>query len=67
MIPPYQAWTSLSLTVSLASLPQEQFDDAKEALGCGQVKRPVSDLPTHVHICSKLQQQLCHLKQLKHG
>lgn len=49
------------LTFGFASLRQQQFDDGQEAFGCGQVKRTVTHLTTHILIRCKLQQQLCDL------
>lgn len=52
----------VGLTVSFASITHQQFDDGEKTFGCGQVERPVPHLPTGVHICSKLQQELRHLE-----
>lgn len=50
-----------SLTISLASFSHQQFHDAKETLSCGQVQRTITHFTTRIHICPKLQQQLCQL------
>lgn len=55
------------LTFGFASLLHQQFDDAQEAFGRGQVKRTVTYLATHVLICTKLQQQLCNLNNRHTG
>lgn len=55
----------IQFTISFAAFPHQQFDDAQETLGCSQVQRPVTHLTTHIHICTKLQQQLCQLGKCK--
>lgn len=55
------------LTFGFASLLHQQFDDAQEAFGRGQVKRAVTYLATHILICPKLQQQLCNLNNRETG
>lgn len=51
------------LTFGFAALHQQQFGDAQEAFGGGQVKGAVAYLATHVLIRPKLQQQLCNLSK----
>lgn len=55
------------LTFGFASLLHQQFDNAQEAFGRGQVKRTVTYLATHILICPKLQQQLCNLNRREKG
>lgn len=55
------------LTFGFASLLHQQFNDAQEAFGRGQVKRTVTYLATHILICPKLQQQLCNLNNRETG
>lgn len=55
------------LTFAFASLLHQQFDDAQEAFGRGQVKRTVTYLATHILIRPKLQQQLSNLSNREKG
>lgn len=54
---------SCALTVSLAPLSCQQFDDAQEAPGCGQVQWTVAHLAAGIDVSAKLEQQLYQLRE----